>query len=575
MRSSKHVVLLAVLPLFASAFTGQTSPLAAQEPQPLPAATATTGLTTAPEVPAPTQQPEVIAVPPQATPAQAAEDASPTAQAAERFVEAPDEEYEEMPALAKREGWHAWAWDRVAASTQSAVAVSRSFDGSSVVDPSRQSWNRARFGMGFNHSEHRGFIRAVDAAIEGDLDRGTLDVDASSASRITLRKGYVEAKTLAGQFTIGRQASGWGLGLVAQSGVEDPLQFGLRRGGTIVDRLQYGILPAALWSKGDPAHAFPLAIAVAYDRVVADDLVRGVQATDGVFGGPDDARNKIIALLYQGQSLHAGLYAAWRHQTDVANQTMSVQITDAFLAYTASARDWRFGVSAEGVIAHGATTWLRTMDHQDSLDIEQYGGVARIDLSRRNVHVRLEGGVASGDGQPLDGTLRNFSFASDYRVGLVLFPVVMAGASRVTQQNFSDPRFASQPPVGIDRLPTHGAVSQAMYLHPVVKIHVSEHFSLMGGAVFARAPADYADAYQTFLRGGAPTGPRGAAASRDLGSEFDGAVEVVEPLPWHFQAVLRGDAGFALLGHAFDDPQGHAAPAVGVVQGSFQVRGQW
>jgi hypothetical protein len=472
-------------------------------------------------------------------------------------------------------GWHAWLADRLAVESQSAAPVQRALPGDAGLSPSTQTWNRMRLGGAWVYAASHGFVRELQAVIEADVDRGSLDRFDAPGNTLTLRKGFVEATTLAGQFGAGRMVTSWGLGLVAQSGEDDPLQFGMRRGGSIVDRVQYAVLPAAPFQHGDPLKAFPLALAIAYDRVVSDDNVRLRQDWDGVVGGTDHGRNLVAALLYRGKDLQLGAYASSRHQTDVQSLGLDARIADAYGHWQVRHGTWTFAIAGEAVYASGTTTWLRTPANPELLQIEQFGGAARIEATHGQVHARLEAGVASGDSRPFDDTARNFAFASDYRVGLVLFPAYLSAVSATTRANIADPRFLGQPPAGVEHVLTHGAVTQALYVHPVVRIQATRRIAVLGGLVWARAPVDVADPYLSSLAGGSPTGPRGARSKRDLGLEVDAAAEFIQPLEDHVQVLVRADAGVLLPGDAFDDANGHAAPAMAVVQGQLALRARW
>lgn len=483
---------------------------------------------------------------------------------------------QDKPVATENVGWHAWLFDRLATQRQTTAPVQGPLASDVGLGPHEATWNRLRVGTSWNRAAHSGFVREFQAVLEGDVDRGTLDRFDRPAGTYTLRKAFVEATTLAGQFGAGRMVASWGLGLVAQAGEDDPLQFGMRRGGTLVDRAQYAVLPAALINSGNPLGAFPLAVAVAYDRLISDDLVRQHDRWDGVTGSTDVGRNLVAALLYRGKDLQFGAYLTGRHQTDAQGLGIDARIVDGFWRWQFHHLGWKFCVAGEAVYASGTTTWLRTPAQPNLLDIEQFGGAVRLEANHGTVHARLEGGIASGDSRPFDGTVRNFAFASDYRVGLVLFPAYLSAISAMTRSNLGDPRFVAQSPAGADHVLTHGAVTQAIYLHPVVRIQATRRIAVLGGLVWARAPVDVAEPYRTFLNGGTPTGARGAKSRRDLGVEFDGAVEVAQPLGSEsVQLLARADAGVLLPGDAFDDADGHSAGAIAVVQGQMAIRARW
>lgn len=433
-------------------------------------------------------------------------------------------------------------------------------------DPDQQlqdnTWDqRLRLAAEWKWLRPSGFLRVTEARVEADVRSVSYDQLRLGETSFLLRRAWLEATTLAGQFAVGRTLSTWGLGLLAQDGVDDPMQFGVRRGGNIVHRAQYAILPAALLQKGDPIGAFPLALAVAYDDVVSDDLV--------LYNG-DKARQVVGAVLYRGPELQTGGYAVFRKQEDRNGLELNATILDAFVSWTRKLGDYRLQLAGEGVYLTGDTTWLRNANTPKGMDVQQYGGLARMELERGTLRLRVDGGYASADSRPLDDTLRNFRMAADYRAGLVLFQQVQRRNALVAQDRLSDPRYSANPPEGVERVRTDGAVTQAVFLHPVVRAQATQHVALLFGAVWAEAPADVADPFRTYMAGGTATGPRGAARKRGLGTEFDAGLEVKVPI-WsdnvHF--LGRVDAGVWLPGDAFDDANGNPASAVGAVQGQL------
>lgn len=464
--------------------------------------------------------------------------------------------------------WHVGGTWRLAGERTSALDLNQ--PESLRLTPNDRGEHRLRLGGDIAFAQAKGFVRELAVQLEADLRQANDTTETPDG--FLMRKAFAEATTLAGRFGAGRTVAQWGLGLVAQNGVDDPMQFGFKRGGGIVDRVQYAILPAAILQSGDPLNAFPLALAAAYDRVRLDDLARSES---------DVAHHWILALLYRGKDLQAGVYGVKRDQTDAAGLGLRVLIGDAYVNYGLWTRTgWRLSIAGEVAVISGTSTWLRTISQPDHLDVAQWGGVIRGEAAHKALKVRLEGGFASGDDRPFDGTLRNFQFASDYHVGLVLFSQYMRLQSRSTMANLGDPRFTNGAPAGVEHVDTHGAVTQAMYLHPVVRVEAHPRLAVLAGAVWAQAPVDVADPYQTYLAGGVPTGPRGAKKQRDLGLEFDTAVEWNQPLGLGpdgggLALLARLDAGVLLPGHAFDAADGTAATAVAAAQAQLALRGSW
>ena len=200
--------------------------------------------------------------------------------------------------------------------------------------PADTGEHRLRVGGDFEYARSEGFVRGLAAQVQADFRQSNYTVDTPDG--FLLRKAFGEATTAVGRFSGGRTTNHWGLGLVAQDGVDDPMQFGMKHGGGIVDRVQYAILPAAIFAKGDPQDAFPLVLAVAYDWVRRDDLAR----TDG-----DIAHHWVMAALYRGKDLQAGFYGVKRDQKDAAGLGLDVYIADFFANYsTWTNTGWRLSL---------------------------------------------------------------------------------------------------------------------------------------------------------------------------------------------------------------------------------------
>lgn len=473
-----------------------------------------------------------------------------------------------IDAAAHAVGWHskAWLYQRFVADSASLVEANGPEPKETLrLSSPTEVESRSRFGGEVAWRSASGFLRAIKGEVELEVRSWDRPEPALRDGPTLWRRASAEATTLAGQFTFGRTQSTWGLGVLAHDGVEDPMQFGVRRGSSTVTRLGYALLPAALWHGGDPTQAFPLALAVAYDWVGRDDLA--------AYPG-DQANNTIAALLYRGKELQTGVYGVLRKQTDANSLTMEATIVDGFLRWRRSnGRRNYLELAAEGVMVQGQTGWLATPSQPGPKDIEQYGGVARIEVGQgRGSSFRLETGTASADSRPGNATLRNFRLANDYRVGLVMFPVAQRLLSRQAAANLSDLRYSATAPAGIERVNSDGAVTQATYVHPVLRVEPSKNQAILLGALWASSPSDAADPFRSWLAGGEAVGPRGAKGKRDLGLELDAAIESKSRLARWAELVLRLDAGVWFPGDVFDDASGQAMAAVGAWQGALQLR---
>ncbi len=430
-----------------------------------------------------------------------------------------------------------------------------------------------------------GFIRSVSLHVQGDLLSGPQWTDGHSTlmrhdpleqrptevlKQVRLRRGFVQVDTTLGRIAAGRMVSTWGLGLLAQSGDADPYQFGIKRDGVIVDRVQFATAPLLTFDGARPS-GVPLFISVAADRVVVDDLA--------IASNGDEAYNFIGAILYRGAKVHAGGYAVMRSQTNPkegSDLRIDANAYDVYARWADSVGDWRIEAATEWLMLRGETTYFRTASNPDLLKILQFGGVARITATQGDLGLRLETGLASGDDRPFDDTLSNLKFSREYRVGLAMFHEGVRRTTAALAANLDDPRYLGQAPTGFDRAATGGSVTGAIYAMPTVRYELfGKRLTLLGAVLWAQAPAPMVDAYQSGLNGGDAIGPRGGKASTDLGLEVDVAAAWRQPFAKNFAVTVRGDLGNWMPGAAFDDAAGNSAAAVMVWMGRVELQGSW
>ncbi|GMV42273.1 MAG: hypothetical protein AMXMBFR64_39890 [Myxococcales bacterium] len=473
---------------------------------------------------------------------------------------------------------------RVAMSQVSGVQLGRPLgEDQGQLEPTVGFENRLRL-AGHAAFKHRtGFLRQVRLDLAADLFSGPfsssledellrydpLQPTADLASRDSqyLRVASAEVTTMAGRVAGGRMASTWGLGILAQGAADDPLQFGFKRTGHLVNRVAYTMMPS-VWALGDKgAVDAPFIIGAAYDWLVLDDRADERE---------DDSGNNIIALLgWFGRDLQVGAYGVRRTQQNALGLETSAWVGDLYAHGVLDVDGWKLQAATEWAVISGETEAFRSYANPETTDVLQVGGVVRFDVEKDWFVARLEGGYASGDSRPYDDTIHTMSFASDYRVGIALFPELIRRHTAVAAYNAQDPRFTGLPPVGFDDTPTRGGVTGAMYLHPVLGLRPFPYLTLLTGAVIARASEDYADVYRTALAGGTPTGPRGATHQRDLGLELDVGVRFHHAIGAGVSVAARFDAGVLFPGAVFDDADGNAASALAVTAGQVMLQGEW
>lgn len=474
---------------------------------------------------------------------------------------------------------------RVAMSQVSTIQIGRPLlSDQSQLEPTVGFDDRLRLAGHAAFKYRTGFLREVRLDLAADLFSGPFSTSLEDdllvydpfqpspdglASRRAqhLRQASAEVTTLAGRVAGGRMTSTWGLGILAQGGADDPMQFGYKRTGHYVNRVSYTMMPS-VWAMGDKGFVdAPFVIGFAYDWLVLDDRA---DERDG------DSGNNIIAILgWFGKDLQVGAYGVRRTQKDDLGLETSAWVGDLYAHGVLEVDGWTLQAATEWAVISGETEQFRSYANPDTVDVLQVGGVVRFDLEKDWFIARLEGGYASGDSRIYDDTIHTMSFASDYHVGLALFPELLRRQTAVAAYNAQDPRFTGQPPVGFDETPSRGAFAGAMYLNPVLGLRPFEGLTLLTGAVLASSSEDYADIYQTALAGGTPTGPRGATHERDLGLELDVGVRYHQPIAAGVSAELRFDAGVLFPGAVFDDADGNAASALAVTAGQILLQGEW
>ncbi len=442
---------------------------------------------------------------------------------------------------------------------------------------------RLRLGSSLGWVRGSGFVRSVSLAVQADVFHGPRWRDGASdllrhdrlaqrptgltdPEQLRLRQFRVQVDTELGRLSAGRMLSNWGLGLLAQSGTADPYQFGVKRDGVIVDRVQLASAPLLSW-KGARPTGTPLFIVVAADRVVFDDLAdlrRG-----------DEAYNIVGALLYRGAKVQAGGYVVQRWQTDELGLKIEARAMDVYARWSDTVSGWKVSAATELLMLTGETTYFRTATNPDLMKVHQMGGVLRLGAERGDLGIRLETGIASGDDAPFDDTVSNLKFSSEYRVGLLMFHEGMRRTTAVMAANLDDPRYVGQAPVGFERAASNGSVSSAHYIAPTVRYRPLKQLTLLAGLVYAHAPVPVVDAYQSGLQGGAAIGPVGGAAGTGLGWEVDAAVQWKQRIGDHLALLARADVGRWQPGDVFNHADGSAAAAVTGWMGRLTLQGRW
>lgn len=402
-----------------------------------------------------------------------------------------------------------------------------------------------------------------------------------------LRQLYVEWTSRIGVLRAGHQQSHWGLGIVANDGDHQPV-FGDYRNGDIVERIAFATRPGGARSPlvvaaaGDLVFRDRLASVVRYDVPIElpdprSSSTRGEQPLTRTLGG-DWAWQAILSAFYQApgcregcERKRVGAYLVYRGQQNALGDALMAGFADFFARWEWPSPDGTSRVFAaiELALAAGHTTFARNAFRQDGHTVLQHGGAAQLGVERENAfRVVLEGGYASGDERPEDDVQGRFTFNPAHRVGLIMFPEVLAWHTARSASIAADPRVVAQATRGAELLPSSGAVTNAAYFYPTATINVTRWLDVRTGAVLAVSTSDFVDPVRTNLYGTAQNYRGGNARSRDLGLELDLGFQGRNTLPGGAKVLWGAQGAVFFPGRAWDDGAGQALPTrwLGVVR---------
>jgi len=374
--------------------------------------------------------------------------------------------------------------------------------------------------------------------------------DGRTWSAPKLRQAYLRMVEPWGELTVGQTTSHWGLGIVANSADRGTGEFSGTQYGDIVHRIMWRGMPFlhqkdAGWMK----HLFA---AVAWDVVWDDEqatLLDGDLATQGV-----------VSLGYSSPSLFAGVYSAFRYQKEDDGDSLTAFVVDMSLRIEQEWTDWlSFWAALEAVALVGETNRVVKESSPEKVDLMGVGVATELGLSFYDdlASLILYSGYASGDRDPNDGTLRTFSFDRSYHVGMILFEDVLAMMTARAADRVVDPNVKAVPPEGIEGLPSGGAIQNAIYVHPVVRVRPLSPLTLKAGFLWAYAPAPLMDPLQTSLAGGVPTSYFGAKDAKGaLGMELEGGIEWKLQYEEERAFVLGAQYGVFFPGEALEAADG-------------------
>jgi hypothetical protein len=365
------------------------------------------------------------------------------------------------------------------------------------------------------------------------------------------------------------------MGMLANDGSD--VLWGYYDGGDLVERVLFATKP--LKPTGIEALE-DLTLAVAGDLVFDDGLAEMKTCKDGkkIEYCGDLAWQAILALRWEYRNQALGFYFVYRNQTEHDDRTLEVMVFDGYARGQVSfPRDLTAYAEAEVAYVTNQlpglhkTTMAYSVSEPDGHWLEQFGTAGKLGLKWREIiDFWVEIGYASGDSNNLDGDLLQFTMDPGHRVGMILFPEVLAWQSARASTLAQHPNMAGEPVPGVDLLASNGGVFASFYFNPVLRVQPMKYLDGALGVLVARASADMVSAFSQKL-GGAPLNYLGGPTSnRDLGVELDAALNFHYPV----KAVEMGAGahfGYFWPGRYFTDSTGRRMNDVWMVMGRLHL----
>ncbi len=331
---------------------------------------------------------------------------------------------------------------------------------------------------------------------------------------INLRRAWLELQVPVGQIRIGRMPSQGGNGILFNDGNGFRNDWGDAQGGSTFDRLLFATRPLSIFNsltKGD-SRPTPLVFAIAHDWLVTDPLGLAADAAvrrssipfEWLTRGDQMVGESVFALFWSEapgafperttDEITFGTYYIYRYQGATES---GVHIVDAF---------WRirrsfWGGSGLQFVSYGELSTIQGSTRGVPLpapvnnmidpttgrtpfrvNANIWNAVGSVGLADRNWQALLEAGYSSGDdGVPFtdpdkpDLTFSQRGMHPDYKVGLLLYPVMLNAA---TALQYSETANA---------LWSNGGIWNSFYWNPQFKYAVHPDVDLLANAVFAWA----------------------------------------------------------------------------------------
>ena len=334
----------------------------------------------------------------------------------------------------------------------------------------------------------------ADTPVFGDILSAT-DINAIDIDTLQLRRAWLEFLVPVGLMRVGRMASNWGLGLLANGGDGLTGDFGDPLRGSTTDRILFATRPLTIYNvlAKDDDRVTPLILVAAYDKIVEDPHLeatdfrydseeppRGVLPFVSLSDRKDDVQQVVFAVVWNDKKfnkaapqdeLTLGTYFTHRWQTSSESK---VSIGDLFWRFKYSF----FGKEGPQLFSEGEVLTIqgtsRAISAGTLTEPNIWGGAGRIGALADAWDAVLEAGHASGDAVIADEDFTSRPLNADHRVGLVMFPIVLN--ARTANQFSDNPSLWSR-----------GGVYNATYLYPHGRYRPFDGVEVVGAVLLAWA----------------------------------------------------------------------------------------
>jgi hypothetical protein len=264
----------------------------------------------------------------------------------------------------------------------------------------------------------------------------------SLASSIAVTRAWGEVYTGVGRLRFGRVPLHWGTGIFLNDGRSPGAEF-----GDTADRVQF------------TARLGPVHLMGAWD----------VQY-EGYLNVPDDMQSLNAAVAWQTESAGVGFYNSYRYQPSMSFNAWTGDLW--FFTDMGPAR-----VDGEVVAVLGGGN---LEGGQNDISIRAMGAMLRGEYRGDHPQFGIEAGLATGDANPNDATIKTFTFDRDHNVSLLLFEEPMPQLEAASANETNGGR-------NLDAVRTGEGIRNALYLRPHVGWRFDDVWSVDLAVLLAQA----------------------------------------------------------------------------------------